>query len=177
MTDKQKEKLYKAISNWNEFNLVMDSGQEITLRGKISIKPPQPADSFFEIAFPDCLVNVSLADFDMIRKEFSEQRLSDEAFEEIRKSKVSDMDFNIDDESKTFWITEKYVMNLTYGSDIASAQGWFLRQLKEAKRLFESGYKLVYRGEETATKEEFADRYLRPLHRLASLEDEIERHT
>lgn len=176
MTDKQKEKLYKEISDWNHFINKANSKEDISLNERVSIKFDKDA-SFVNIIFPESTEVISIDEFNIILSELGEQRTSDLNFQDRLRNRVSDMEFNIDHGAKTFLITEAYVMNLTYGSDISSAQGWYIKQLKEAVRLFGKNYTLFYKERVFKTKEEFADAFLKGLHnKFESIDDEIEKY-
>jgi hypothetical protein len=153
MTDHQKETLYKQISDWDDFNKNIESKTDIKLK-TVTIQFDHTS-SLVKIVFPQTIQTLSSEQFQTVLNEFRQQRTSDLNFQEKIKNRVSDMEFNIDHEAKTFRITDTYVMNLTYASDISSAQTWYKQQLQEALRLFDKNYQLLYKDQVIKTKEEF----------------------
>jgi len=176
MTDKQKDKVFKEITDLDEFIIKANSKQDIYLNETIRISFGNIHNNIVEIAFPETTEHISAVEFISLKREIIEQKNGDINFNEIKKKRLHDMEFNINDELKTFLITENYVMNLIYGSDISSAQTWYIRQLKELLRLFEMNYKLLYKEKMIATKEEFSDLFLKGVYKFESIEKELEKY-
>jgi hypothetical protein len=84
MTDKEIEKLYRAINDFDEFLLRMDSMNDFGIANKITIAFEGET---VRIEFPDMTDHVSLTDFRNIVQDLQRQRMSDLKFMEIRKNK------------------------------------------------------------------------------------------
>jgi hypothetical protein len=171
MTDKQKEKLYKSILNWNEFLQKTKAQKDLSVDG-VTIKF-YANDHQVEIRFPEATHLISADEFDKLNAELLEQRTNDLRHEESRTNRISDMELNVIHELRKFVITKKYVTNLIYGSDIASAQRWYIKQLKEIVRLFGMGYRLYYDERVVETIKEFEQMFLSLHYNTDSIENTI----
>lgn len=151
---------------------MMNSQESISLNEGIKVEF-HTGSNCVEFSFRETIELISIEEFNRVKKELHEQRISDLNFQEQVGNRVSDVELNIDHESKTFAITEKYITNLIYGSDIASDQLWFITQLKEVVRLFELKYKLYYDDKIIETKEEFENKFLKGLYKFVSINKTI----
>jgi hypothetical protein len=89
LTDRQLERLYKQIIDFEDFIVKINSRQDFMLSDKLKIRFPKELTQMVEIIFLDTNELISIDNFEKIKDELQSQKSSDLIFSEIKKSKIN----------------------------------------------------------------------------------------